>query len=428
MNESRKHTKNGKTRLLRLAGFPVGMMLAFAIAFVLAGAASARVAVAPANSSPPAISGTAQEGQTLTADKGAWTGTEPIVYTLEWQSCNSGGGSCATIKGATDTTYKLSKQEVGNTIRVVVTAKNADGSVSVTSVATAVAAAVTAEPTNSSPPTLSGTAQEGQTLTASKGTWTGTEPIAYTYAWQRCDSSGGHCSTIGGVTGTTYTLQKVDIDKTLRVEVSAKNAGGTTSARSGSTVVVKAAPVTPAPSVTLSASTLKVVYGTSTKLSGMISTKLSGENVTVLAQRYAFSDAKFSPVATVTTGTGGAWSYNAKPTIRTAYQAKWKSATSSALTIGVKPLVTFHVITGNRFSTKVVAARSFATRIVQFQRRSSVGKWVTLKQLRLNSTSTAIFRAILPKGTSTLRIAISVNQAGAGYLGGISRTITYHRA
>jgi hypothetical protein len=60
------------------------------------------------------------------------------------------------------------------------------------------------------------------------------------------------------------------------------------------------------------------------------------------------------------------------------------------------------VIVGNLFSTKVVAARSFATRIVQFQRRSSQGQWVTLKRLQLNATSSAIFRATLPKGTSSV--------------------------
>jgi hypothetical protein len=86
------------------------------------------------------------------------------------------------------------------------------------------------------------------------------------------------------------------------------------------------------------------------------------------------------------------------------------------------------VITGQRFSTKVAAGRSFAGRMVQFQRRSSLGQWVTLKRVRLSSSSSAIFRAALPKGTSSLRIAFSVNQAGAGYLGGASRTIVYHRA
>ena len=148
--------------------------------------------------------------------------------------------------------------------------------------------------------------------------------------------------------------------------------------------------------------------------------------MTVLSQRY--EDANFSSLANVTTGSGGTWSYFAKPTIQTAYQTQWNKAASSSLKIGVHPLVTFRAITGNRFSTRVAAARSFAGKIVQLQRRSSAGQWVTLKRLHLNTNSTAVFRAgLLPKGTSTVRIAFSVNQAGAGYLGGISRTIVYHR-
>ena len=433
-DESRTVKTNNRTNNpLRLAGLPVAIGCALMLTFALAGSAAARtarVAVAPANTSPPAISGTAQEGQTLTADKGVWTGTEPIVYTFEWQSCNTGGGNCATIGNATNTSYTVTKAEVGATLRFVVAAKNADGTLTATSVATAAvtAAATIARPVNTSPPTITGTAQAGQTLTADKGMWTGTEPIAYSFTWQRCNTGGGHCSNIGGSNSTTFTIQAGAVNHTIRFVVTAKNAGSTSSATSVATALVTAAVVTPTASLTLTASTLGVVYGTGTTLSGTISTKLAGESVTVLGQPYAFPDAKFSSIASVTTGSGGTWSYLAKPTIKTAYQANWKTATSSTLTVGVQPLVTIHVIAGNRFSTSVVAARSFSGRIVQFQRRSSHGQWVTVKQLRLNSKSTVSFRtALLPRGTSTVRIAFSVNQAGAGYMGGVSRTIAFHR-
>jgi plastocyanin len=186
-------------------------------------------------------------------------------------------------------------------------------------------------------------------------------------------------------------------------------------------VVTRTAPATGAAAVTLSASPLQVVSGTATHFSGTISTKQAGESVTILAQRYG--DAKFSQLAKVTTTTGGAWSYSAKPTIQTSYQSQWKAKTSASLAIGVKPLVTFHVLTNHRFSTKAVAGRSFAGRIVQLQRRTSPGHWVTIQRVHLNASSAAIFRPTLPKGTSTLRMAMSVNQAGAGYLGGTSRTI-----
>jgi hypothetical protein len=91
------------------------------------------------------------------------------------------------------------------------------------------------------------------------------------------------------------------------------------------------------------------------------------------------------------------------------------------MTVGVMPLVTFHLITHKRLSTRVVAARSFAGKIVQLQRRSA-GHWVTIKRVRLGTNSGAIFRTKQPR-TATLRMAFSVNQAGAGYLGGLSRVI-----
>jgi hypothetical protein len=50
-----------------------------------------------------------------------------------------------------------------------------------------------------------------------------------------------------------------------------------------------------------------------------------------------------------------------------------------------------------------------------------------VRRVRLNGRSAATFRAALPKGTSRLRVAMSINQAGAGYLAGISRTIVHRR-
>ena len=88
-------------------------------------------------------------------------------------------------------------------------------------------------------PSVSGTAQVGQTLTATPGTWTGTPTIAYDYRWQRCDAQGAACQTIAGAEGRSLTLSDADKGSRLRVVVFASNAVSAVSqARSASSAVV----------------------------------------------------------------------------------------------------------------------------------------------------------------------------------------------
>jgi hypothetical protein len=86
--------------------------------------------VRPSNTQPPAISGEAVVGSTLSATTGTWTGTEPIVYSYRWRRCNATGGSCVDIPGgaANDQTYQVRTADVNFTLRVRVTARNSDGS------------------------------------------------------------------------------------------------------------------------------------------------------------------------------------------------------------------------------------------------------------------------------------------------------------
>src|SRR5205807_1163816 len=137
-------------------------------------------------------------------------------------------------------TYALTSADVGSTIRVNVTGTNTAGNATASSSPTTTVAA--APPANSTPPTITGTTQDGQTLTASNGTWSGTGPINFTYQWGRCDSAGANCVDLASATSSTYQLASGDVGNTIRVKVTGTNAGGNATATSAQTAVVAPSP------------------------------------------------------------------------------------------------------------------------------------------------------------------------------------------
>jgi polysaccharide biosynthesis protein PslG len=203
----------------------------------------------PQNTALPQISGVAQSGQTLTGSAGTWSGS-PTSYGYQWQRCDSVGANCANVVGATSTSYGLGTVDVGATLRFRVSATNLGGTTSASSGATtAVASAPVAPgsaPANTALPQVTGTAQVGQTLTTSNGTWSGT-PTSYAYQWRRCDSAGANCANVLGATTTTYKLATGDAAATFRANVTATNGVGSSTAASPQTAAVAAAP--PAPSL-----------------------------------------------------------------------------------------------------------------------------------------------------------------------------------
>ena len=91
----------------------------------------------PVNTTPPLITGAAQQGQTLTASTGVWSGN-PTAYGYQWLRCNRGGSNCAGIRGAASATYLLVPDDSGKTLRVAVTVSNSAGSATAASVPTSV--------------------------------------------------------------------------------------------------------------------------------------------------------------------------------------------------------------------------------------------------------------------------------------------------
>ena len=124
-----------------------------------------------------------------------------------------------------------------HTFTVVATAT--DGTTRSAQAVASVANAVPDPPLNSVLPSVSGTAQQGQTLSASTGTWSGS-PTSFAYRWRDCDTSGAGCVDIAGATGSSYLLQAADVGHTLRVVVTATNGSGSTPATSAQTGAVAA--------------------------------------------------------------------------------------------------------------------------------------------------------------------------------------------
>ena len=205
--------------------------------------AASALAAAPQSQTAPSIDGKAMVGQQLTANKGEWSGG-PTTYAYQWQRCDNDGSSCGDISGATATKYKLTDADTGNTVRVQVTAKNADGSMAANSKATDVVSG-NAAPRATTQPSISGKAQAGETLTANAGKWA-EGPSSFAYQWQLCDKSGANCKDITGATGQTYGVRSGDKDNTIRVQVTAKNLVGTTTANSDQTGAITTG-TTPSP-------------------------------------------------------------------------------------------------------------------------------------------------------------------------------------
>jgi plastocyanin len=186
------------------------------------------------------------------------------------------------------------------------------------------------------------------------------------------------------------------------------------------TVYVKGLP----PTVTLAASLPIVTFGTKATLSGTVSNHKAGERVTIYYQPYP--QPNLIERATVLTGVGGAYSFIVGPQILTNYQVAWNGAYATPATIQVAPKLTLG--RNGAWIVHAWAGRSLAGRAVQLQRlNTATGQWVTLRKVLLSASSSARVAYTMPKGVSRLRLTMSVNQAGAGYLGVVGSTVTWRQ-
>ena len=170
----------------------------------------------PTNKTLPSVVGTARAGSQVTGTSGTWSGSGTISYTYHWDRCDASGNNCAAISGAALPTYLLTTADVGKTVGLDVTAKDANGTTTVDSslvgpVAASGALASIGRPT---------IAVSGSTVTVSGGVWT-TTPTALAYEWLRCNTSGRACTAIAGAAKAAYTATSPDAGHTLVARVQA---------------------------------------------------------------------------------------------------------------------------------------------------------------------------------------------------------------
>ena len=219
---------------------PALIGLAALVALLAAANANGRSETAPTNSAEPTITYVhpIKISTILTGNKGTWNGTAPLDYAYQWLRCDDNGLNCKKLTNATGTTYTVVSADGNHTIRLDVTASNSDGKATARANATSEIPGNAKAPVELTPPTVSGNAVVAEQLTATRGTWQGTQPISYTIHWQACNADITSC-TGNGATGTTYTVAKSDVGKRLRVKVVATNSAGGSSGLSDTTAVVK---------------------------------------------------------------------------------------------------------------------------------------------------------------------------------------------
>jgi hypothetical protein len=202
---------------------------------------------APVATVKPVVTGDfAAVGVPLTGTRGSWTSIS-AYFRPQWYRCTKAGAAvdqytpvaapsgCSAISGATELTYTPVTADKGKFLRMRSGGTGDGGQLFSFSKATAVIGTAPVS-TASVPPTVGGVVKVGRTLTAAKGTWTGTPTPTYAYQWYRCTATGvaaatvpDTCTVIAGATKSTYKL--LTADKTagyIRVKVTATSTAGVT--------------------------------------------------------------------------------------------------------------------------------------------------------------------------------------------------------
>ncbi len=219
----------------------------YAESLTSAGAGTSAAAPNSPATGAPTISGTPQVGETLTADTSAITdddGHDGVSFTYQWLADD--GNTVTEIADATAATYTLADDDEAKTVKVRVTfTDNAGHDETLTSTGLTVLAAPNSPATGA--PTISGTPQVGETLTADTSAITdddGHDGVSFTYQWLADD--GNTVTEIADATAATYTLADDDEAKTVKVRVTFTDNAGHDETLTSTGLTVLAAPNSPA--------------------------------------------------------------------------------------------------------------------------------------------------------------------------------------
>ncbi len=173
------------------------------------------------------------DGNAATFDGTTWTAFAEIDSTNNLTSVSCASSTfCAAVDAAgkaatfTGSGWSAPSSIDGTTVMTAVSCAESTFCVAVDHGGSALVWAVPPIPTNTALPGISGTPQQGDVLSELRGAWT-SSPGAFSLQWQVCDASGAACIPIAGQTAPTYTLTGADVGRTIRVQESATNAGGT---------------------------------------------------------------------------------------------------------------------------------------------------------------------------------------------------------
>jgi hypothetical protein len=180
------------------------------------------------NIRPPTITGTARDGQLLTASRGGWSSLSKLKFSYLWHRCDAQGAKCQVIDGATHATFYLRPVDVGHTITAVVTATDRAGRTATVTAKPVGPVAKPPAPQNTAAPQVTGTPQDGQQLKATGGKWSSPDKITLGYQWQVCDVAGSQCTNVNGATSQVFMPRAPQVGHDIVVVVTATDEEGQT--------------------------------------------------------------------------------------------------------------------------------------------------------------------------------------------------------